>query len=76
MNRNKISDDDILKILFQTNWSDSEDSCIESEDVNVKDVHSSENITILTNNVEGKQSLNLQTLWFIFYTVQYFLLVF
>lgn len=54
MDKKKMSDDDLLKVLFEINWSDSEDDFIESEDENEQDVHCSGNIGIPTNNIEGK----------------------
>lgn len=54
MARQIMNDEQLLEILFQTNWSDSEDDFENSDNENEQvSIHVPENIGIPSNNVEG-----------------------
>ncbi|KAL4154012.1 hypothetical protein QTP88_001845 [Uroleucon formosanum] len=53
MARKIMNDEQLLEILFQTNWSDSEDDFENSDNENEEtSIHVPENIAIPSNNVE------------------------
>jgi hypothetical protein len=63
MNRNKLNDEELLQILFNTNWSDSEDGLDNSDhEQDLNNVQIPEHVDYPTNvNDEGKLIIILTT---------------
>lgn len=74
MARKIMNDEQLLEILFQTNWSDSEDDFENSDNENEEaSIHVPENIAIPSNNVEGNNiTVYYQLFFYILNSVQYF----
>lgn len=74
MARKIMNDEQLLEVLFQTNWSDSEDDFENSDNENEESsIHVPENIAIPSNNVEGNNiTVYYQLLFYILNSVQYF----
>lgn len=68
MARQIMNDEQLLEILFQTNWSDSEDDFENSDNENEQaSIHVPENIGIPSNNVEGNIITVLLSIVFLYF---------